>query len=117
MTPANRPLDVAAGDVGANAVKSAAIRARGIALGLLLVVIISFIVSYAELVTARILIGSQQLPPAVIAVFALIVLANKGLRRLSRRLRLSARDHSLSGGGSGRGIRRPDARGDPVATK
>jgi hypothetical protein len=68
---------------------SSGVSARGIALGLALVVVISFIVSYAELVTARILIGSQQLPPAVIAVFVLIILANIGLRRVSRRLRLS----------------------------
>lgn len=71
------------------------IRARGIVLGLVLVVAISFIVSYAELVTARILIGSQQLPPAVIAVFALVILANKGLQRLSKRLRLSASELTM----------------------
>lgn len=65
------------------------ISARGIILGLALVIVINFIVSYAELVTARILVGSQQLPPAVIAVFALIILANMGLRKVSRRLRLS----------------------------
>lgn len=71
------------------------IRARGIILGLLLVIAVSFIVSYAELVTARILIGSQQLPPAVIALFALIILANKSLQRISRRLRLSASELTM----------------------
>lgn len=71
------------------------VSARGVLLGLALVVGISFIVSYAEIVTARILIGSQQLPPAVIAVFGLVVLANKGLRRLSKRLRLSATELTM----------------------
>lgn len=69
--------------------------ARGIILGLVLVIAISFIVCYAELVTARILIGSQQLPPAVIAVFALVILVNKGLRRVSRRLRLSSTELTM----------------------
>ncbi len=73
----------------------AGIRARGILLGLLLVIAVSFIVSYAELVTARILIGSQQLPPAVIAVFALVILANKALLRVSRRLGLSASELTM----------------------
>jgi len=71
------------------------IRARGIVLGLVLVIAASFIVSYAELVTARILIGSQQLPPAVIAVFALVILANKGLRKLSAKLGLSAAELTM----------------------
>jgi hypothetical protein len=71
------------------------ISARGIILGLVLVIAISFIVSYAELVTARILIGSQQLPPAVIAVFALIIVANAGLRKASRRLGLSATELAM----------------------
>jgi len=71
------------------------ISARGIILGLVLVIVISFIVCYAELVTARILIGSQQLPPAVIAVFVLVILVNKGLRRISGRLRLSATELTM----------------------
>lgn len=71
------------------------VSARGILLGLVLVAAVSFTVSYAELVTARILIGSQQLPPAVIAIFALIVLANKGLRRLSHKLRISATELTM----------------------
>lgn len=75
--------------------KRSGISVRGIIFGLVLVIAISFIVCYAELVTARILIGSQQIPPAVIAVFALVVLINKGLRRISRRLRLSSTELTM----------------------
>ena len=96
MNPAGpSPGATAKPATGAESTAPSGIRARGIVLGLVLVIAVSFIVSYAELVTARILIGSQQLPPAVIAVFALIILANKGLRKLSRRLALSASELTM----------------------
>ncbi len=63
---------------------------RAIVLGLVLVAAICFIVSYAELVIMRIQIGFLQMPPAVIGVFFFLVLLNKGMQRLRRRLGLSA---------------------------
>ncbi len=65
---------------------------RGVIVGLVMVVVICLLVSYAELVTAVILVGSQQMPPAVVAVFMVIVLMNAGLSRLKRSLGLSPAD-------------------------
>ncbi len=71
---------------------STGISARGIVTGLVLVAIISFIVSYAELVTKHILVGSQQLPPAVVGIFLLLILVNRALRAMGNRFRLSSTD-------------------------
>ena len=68
---------------------------KGILVGLVLVLGISFAVSHAELVTARMLIGSQQLPPVVIAVFAFVVLLNGSLKGAAKKLRLSAVDLTM----------------------
>lgn len=61
-------------------------------LGLVLVAITCCVVCYAELVTGRIQIGFLQMPPAVIGMFFFLVLANRAIVSLGRRLALSARE-------------------------
>lgn len=68
---------------------SVGISFRAVFIGLVLVVVICFIVSYAELVSARIQIGFLQMPPAVIGVFFFLILANKGMQRIRRRFGMS----------------------------
>jgi len=63
---------------------------RAIAIGLVLVGVTCFVVSYAELVIMRIQIGFLQMPPAVIGVFFFLVLLNRAMQRLRRMLGLSA---------------------------
>lgn len=65
------------------------ISARALAWGLVLVVSVCAIVSYAELVLIHIQIGFLQMPPAVIGIFFFLVLVNNGLRALGRRLGLN----------------------------
>lgn len=65
---------------------------RGIAIGVLAVIAVSLIVSYAELVLQYIQIGFLQLPPAVIGVFVFVLLANYAAQSLSKRLKLSPQD-------------------------
>jgi hypothetical protein len=62
---------------------------RAILLGLLLVAATCFVVSYGELVIARIQIGFLQMPPAVIGMFFFILLVNRGMGRLKQRFSLS----------------------------
>lgn len=61
---------------------------RAIAIGVLFVVAVCFIVSYAELVITHIQIGFLQFPPVVIGIFFFLVLANGLLGRVSGRLKL-----------------------------
>ncbi len=68
----------------------AGISLRAVILGLILVAVVCFVVSYAELVIMRIQIGFLQMPPAVIGIFFFLVLANRGMQRLRRTLGLSA---------------------------
>ena len=63
---------------------------RAIVVGLVLVAAICFIVSYAELVIARIQIGFLQMPPAVIGIFFFLVLVNRCMQRIKQKLGLSA---------------------------
>ena len=62
---------------------------RAIFIGILFVVAICFIVSYAELVIMHIQIGFLQFPPVVIGLFFFLILANNLLQRFSDRVRLS----------------------------
>ena len=68
----------------------AGISFRAIALGLAFVAVICAVVSYAELVVARIQIGFLQMPPAVIAIFVFLILVNRGMQRVRQKLTLSA---------------------------
>lgn len=61
-------------------------------LGLVLVAVTCFVVCYAELLTGRIQIGFLQMPPAVIGIFFFLVIANRSMKSLGRRLALSARE-------------------------
>lgn len=68
------------------------ISGRSILLGICFVVAICCIVSYAELVITYIQIGFLQLPPAVIGLFFFLVLGNRLLEKLNKRLGLSPRE-------------------------
>ena len=63
---------------------------RAILIGLVLVALVCFVVSYAELVIMGIQIGFLQMPPAVIGIFFFLMLLNKGMQRLRRSFGLSA---------------------------
>ncbi|MGI8429832.1 MAG: DUF6785 family protein [Solirubrobacteraceae bacterium] len=58
---------------------------RAIAIGLLLVAVVCWAVSYSELVIKDIQVGMLQLPPVAIGMLTLIALLGQGLRRLSKR--------------------------------
>jgi hypothetical protein len=60
-----------------------ALSARAVVVGLVAVVIVCFIVSWAELVTGQIMVGFLQLPPVVVAALFALVLVNKGVRRIA----------------------------------
>lgn len=59
---------------------------RAILIGLVCVALVSFIVTWAELVTKYIQIGFLQLPPVVIGVLFFLILINRALRRFMRPL-------------------------------
>jgi len=61
---------------------------RAVVVGLLGIGAVCFIVSWAELVTGRIMIGFLQIPPVVVAALLALVLANKGVRRVAPGLAL-----------------------------
>lgn len=61
---------------------------RSLLVGLVGIVVVSFIVSWAELVTGQIMIGFLQLPPVVVAALFLLVLLTKAMRRIAPRLSL-----------------------------
>lgn len=68
---------------------------RALLIGIGFVILICFIVSYAELVITYIQIGFLQLPPAVIGVFFFIVVASRFTQRFSRRLALAPHELML----------------------
>ena len=68
---------------------------RAILIGVCFVILICFIVSYAELVVAYIQIGFLQLPPAVIGVFFFLVIANRLGRKISHRFALAPHELML----------------------
>ena len=68
---------------------------RAILVGICFVILICFIVSYAELVVAYIQIGFLQLPPAVIGVFFFLVIANRLSRKISHRFALAPHELML----------------------
>jgi len=61
---------------------------RAMVIGIGAVVVVCFLVSWAELVTGQIMIGFLQLPPVALAGLLLLVLANRAIARVSPRLRL-----------------------------
>jgi hypothetical protein len=63
--------------------------ARALLLGVLFVIIVCFIVSYAELVIMKIQIGVFQLSPVVIGIFFFVIIINRISGKISRRLNLS----------------------------
>ena len=63
---------------------------RAILVGLVLVGIICFVVTYAELVLTSIQIGFLQMPPAVIGIFFFLVLLNNAAQKMKRTLGLNA---------------------------
>lgn len=60
--------------------------ARALILGLVCSAIVSFIVTWAELVTASIQIGFLQLPPVVVGMLFLLIIANNFLQRFRRKI-------------------------------
>ena len=64
-------------------------------LGIFLLVLVCFIVSYAELVISYIQIGFLQFPPVVIGLLFFIVIINRLIPRLNQRLKLSPRELML----------------------
>jgi hypothetical protein len=64
------------------------VSARAMLIGVAAVVLVCFLVSWAELVTGQIMIGFLQLPPVALAGLLLLVLANRAVARVSPRLRL-----------------------------
>jgi len=62
--------------------------ARALLVGLIGIIAVSFIVSWAELVTGQIMIGFLQLPPVVVAALFVLVLLTKGARLVAPRLAL-----------------------------
>ena len=64
-------------------------------LGICLLILVCFIVSYAELVISYIQIGFLQFPPVVIGLFFFIVIINRLMPRLNQRLKLSSRELML----------------------
>jgi hypothetical protein len=67
---------------------------RALLIGLVAIAIVALIVSWAELVTGQIMIGFLQLPPVVVAVLFVLVLANKGVRAVAPKLAL--RSHEIA---------------------
>jgi hypothetical protein len=64
--------------------------ARALVVGAVGIVCVVLIVSWAELVTGRIMIGFLQLPPVVLPLLFLLVLVNRALARRAPRWALSA---------------------------
>jgi len=68
---------------------------RGVVIGLVFVAITCLCVCWAELVLTSIQIGFLQMPPAAIGIFFFLVLLNRGMRGIGRRLRLSAAELAM----------------------
>ena len=62
---------------------------RAIVIGLVLVVAVCFIVTWAELVNGKIQIGFLQMPPVAIGMLFFVILVSRGLRSVKRKLGLS----------------------------
>src|SRR3712207_2165546 len=58
-------------------------------LGAIAIAAVVLIVSWAELVTGKIMIGFLQLPPVVLPLLFLLVALNRGVRRVAPRVVLS----------------------------
>jgi len=65
---------------------------KALIIGIVFVVTICFIVSYAELVITYIQIGFLQFPPAVIGVFFFLVVASRLLKKLNSHLGLTQQE-------------------------
>jgi hypothetical protein len=65
-----------------------ALSARGLAVGVVSVVITCFVVCYAELVVGNIQVGFLQLPPVVIGMLVLLLAGQGVLKRISARFSL-----------------------------
>ena len=63
---------------------------RAVIVGLVMVAVTCFVVSWGELVVARIQIGFLQMPPAAIGMFFMLLLINKGMQRIRYRLGMTA---------------------------
>jgi hypothetical protein len=61
---------------------------RAVLVGIIGIVLVCFVVAWAELVTGQIMIGFLQLPPVLVAVLFLLVLVTKAVRRVAPRLAL-----------------------------
>jgi len=61
---------------------------RAVVVGIIGIVLVCFIVAWAELVTGQIMIGFLQLPPVVVAALFVLVLLTKGMRWIAPRLAL-----------------------------
>lgn len=68
----------------------AGISLRAILIGVVLVLVVCFIVTWAELVNGRIQIGFLQMPPVVIGLFFFLMLANRAMQSIRVKLRLTA---------------------------
>jgi hypothetical protein len=68
------------------------ITVRGLGVGILAVVVVCLVVSYAELVITYIQIGFLQLPPIAVGLLAIIIFANYYLRKVRQQYGLSAQD-------------------------
>jgi hypothetical protein len=66
-----------------------------LALGTLAMAVVILIVSWAELVTGKIMIGFLQLPPIALPLLFLLVVANRAARRIIPRAALSAPEVAL----------------------
>src|SRR5438552_16442251 len=64
--------------------------ARALAVGAIGIFLVVLIVTWAELVTGKIMIGFLQLPPVVLPLLFFLVAANGGLRRFAPRAALTA---------------------------
>ncbi|MGD0114101.1 MAG: DUF6785 family protein [Armatimonadota bacterium] len=62
---------------------------RALVIGLIGIVLVSLVVSWAELVTGQIMIGLLQIPPVVIAALFVIVILTRTARRVAPRLALT----------------------------
>lgn len=68
------------------------LRLRAVATGLLLLVLVSFVTVYADLVIQQIQIGILQFAPAAVGLLLIVVVINRLLRRVTCRFLLSASD-------------------------
>src|SRR6266571_1712155 len=69
---------------------------RALAVGTAGIVCVVLIVSWAELVTGRIMIGFLQLPPVVLPLLFVLVLLNRAVARRAPRLALSAAEIAVA---------------------